>query len=176
MPPSRAPVVLVGLPGSGKSTVGRALAARLGWEFVDLDREIERRVGRSIPRIFAEEGEEGFRALELEATRALAGRDGIVVAPGGGWITRPDTVGLLRPPARLVYLVVSVATALARVRGSDEVRPLLAGGDPEAALAALLASREPLYRAADLAVIAEGVVSEVVTECEARLVTGGPEP
>ena len=81
-------IVLIGMMGCGKSTVGRLLARRLGRELVDTDALIERRQGRSIPAIFASEGEEGFRALELEVCRELSGRQGLVIACGGGLPTQ----------------------------------------------------------------------------------------
>ena len=113
---SRPHVVLVGLPGSGKSTVGRAVAERVGRGFLDLDREIERREGRSISEIFAERGEHYFRQRERELTESLRPLGSLIVAPGGGWITNSDVVALLRPPGRIIYLKVRPATALARAR------------------------------------------------------------
>jgi shikimate kinase len=166
-------LVLTGLPGSGKSTVGRQLAQRLGWRFVDLDQRIVATTGRSIEAIFAEEAEERFRQLEALATAEVQGVDRLVLAPGGGWITRPETVALLRPPARMAFLRVSPRVAAQRLRASTEVRPLVAGPDLEGRLEALLRDRQAMYSAADLAVDAELIVEEVVTELEGWLVSGG---
>ena len=147
-------LVLVGLPGVGKSTIGAAVAERLGWPFVDLDREIERRAGRTVSEIFAGEifagaGEERFRELEREATRELVGRRRIVLAPGGGWAAQPGLVALLRPHATIIYLAASPAAVAGRLGAGRAERPLLAAGDAVSRLAALLAAREPHYRAAD---------------------------
>jgi shikimate kinase len=164
-------VVLIGLPGSGKSTVGRMLAGRLSWDFVDLDAAIVDRAGAPIDRIFADAGEERFRQLEALETAELRNRDRLVVAPGGGWVTRPETVALL-PSARLAYLQVSAETAARRVSGSGVARPLLAGPEKTARMAELLSEREALYGTADLTVDAELIVEKVVTLLERWLVTG----
>ena len=169
-------LVLTGLPGSGKSTVGRQLAVRIGWEFVDLDELIVERAGRDVAQIFAEAGEERFRELEALATSEIRFRDRLILAPGGGWITRPETVALMRPNAKLAYLRVSPATAARRVAASELARPLLAGGDAAARMEALLQARERLYESADLTVDAELIVDEVVTLLERWLVPGSPDP
>jgi shikimate kinase len=169
-------VVLTGLPGSGKSTVGRSLAARIGWDFVDLDELIVERAGRPVEQIFSEAGEERFRELEALATSEIRFRDRLILAPGGGWITRPGTVALVRPAAKLAYLRVSPATAARRIAGSELARPLLAGGNTAARMEALLRGRERLYEAADLTVDAELIVDEVVTLLERWLVPGTPDP
>ena len=143
-------LILVGIPGAGKSTVGREVARRLGWRFVDLDEEIVAREGMSVREIFAEHGETYFRALERAATVRLAhSTSAAVVAPGGGWITVPGLVGLVRPPSRLIWLQVSPSRALERLGDAVRTRPLLAGADPKAALSALLAAREAFYLQAD---------------------------
>ncbi|MGI8844301.1 MAG: shikimate kinase [Gemmatimonadaceae bacterium] len=164
-------VILTGLPGSGKSTIGRALAERIGWDLVDLDGEIVRRAGRSVSRIFAENGEERFRDLEALATSELRNRQRVVIAPGGGWITRPATVSLLRPPAKLVYLRVAPEVAAQRIREVSAERPLLSGSDLLVRLSSLLMVREGAYSTADLTVNAERIVDEVLTQCMAWLVS-----
>jgi shikimate kinase len=168
-----APIVLVGLPGAGKSTAGRLLAERLGWAFVDLDAEIVREAGgRSIPELFAAEGEPAFREREREATRNLRGRHRIVVAPGGGWMANPGCADLLRPPARIIHLHVGVRSALERLRGSPEVRPLLAGSDPAGALGELERRRAAAYAGADVVVDTEVVTLQQVVEILGRLASG----
>lgn len=169
-------VILTGLPGSGKSTVGRALAERIEWDFVDLDAEIARKEGKSISQIFAENGEERFRDLEALATSELRDRQKLIAAPGGGWVTRPATVALLRPPARLVYLRVSPQVAAERIERESEERPLLSGSNLPARIDSLLLDRERAYLTADLTVNAELVVDEVLTQCVAWLVTEGMVP
>ncbi len=160
--------MLVGLPGAGKSTVGRALAARLGRIFLDFDEELERRDGRTVARIFAESGEAGFRDLERALTvEVVAAAAPMVLAPGGGWITNAGVVALLRPPASIIYLAASPATALRRLGRERDVRPLLQGPDPLATLGALLARREAQYRVADHVIDTDlldvqGVIEKIV--------------
>lgn len=149
-------LVLVGIPGAGKSTVGRELAARLQWPFVDLDAEIEAHEGLSVSDIFAARGEAHFRALEREQTERLARVAApAVVAPGGGWIAVPGLVELVRPPARLIWLRVSPERALERLGKGVETRPLLSTPDPLAALTAILTAREAFYLQADHTVSVE---------------------
>jgi shikimate kinase len=142
-------LVLVGLPGSGKSTVGQAVAAELGRNFIDIDAEIERRELISIGEIFATRGEKRFRDLEKKVTEELAKVSGFVVAPGAGWIANPGCLELLRPPANLIYLQIQPDRALKRMAGQASVRPLLRRPDPLAELTKLLAEREALYLLAD---------------------------
>ena len=166
--------VLVGLPGAGKTTVGRLAAARLGWAFVDLDEEIVRAAGgRSIPALFAEEGEPAFRERERVATRALVGRRDLVVAPGGGWMANPGCAPLLRPPARIIHLRVGVSAALGRMAGSGEPRPLLAVDDPAAALRGLAERRREAYAAADVELDTEVLDLQQLVESVARLAVAG---
>jgi shikimate kinase len=135
---------------SGKSAVGAELARRLGWAHVDLDREIEAFAGRRIPGIFASEGEAAFRAMEAQATGRVAGRDSIVLSPGGGWVTQPALLDALGPGTLCVWLRVSPEEAVRRAAGAPGERPLLAGMDPLGAVRRLLAAREALYARADL--------------------------
>jgi shikimate kinase len=170
VPTAAAPhIVLLGLPGSGKTSVGRALAAELGRPFLDFDEEIERREGRPVAQIFAERGEGYFRSLERRLTEEM--RDaggGMVLAPGGGWVTIPGVVDLLRPPAVVIYLAAHPARALERMGPHRDLRPLLTAADPLAALTRLLADRGDLYGAAsDLVVDTElldvqGVTRQVI--------------
>ena len=162
-------IVLVGLPGSGKSTVGPLLAEALGARFIDLDHEIELRSRRTVAQIFAEEGEPAFRQREHELTRELADRPGMVISPGGGWMVDEANVALLRPPARIIHLEVTVATALARLGSGIESRPLLAGAAAEARLASLAAARLPLYSRADAAINTETLTPQQVVSFGLRL-------
>jgi shikimate kinase len=165
-------VVLWGFMGCGKSAVGARLAERLGWEHIDLDREIVRRAGRSIAEIFRAEGEATFRRLEVEATRALIGRTQVVFSCGGGWVTNPESSELVPPRSLTVWLHVSPEVALSRVRADrgGAVRPMLDTPDPEAAARALHAAREPLYGRADVKIHTDGrEVDALVTEIEAHV-------
>jgi shikimate kinase len=141
---------------SGKSAVGAELARRLGWTHLDLDREIERAAGRSVRDIFAAEGEAAFRRMEAEATASLADRAGIVLSPGGGWITNPALLDALGPGTLTVWLQVSPEEAVRRAGAQPGERPLLAGADPLAAVRRLLAERERFYARADLEVLTDG--------------------
>ena len=154
-------IVLCGFMGCGKSTVGRELAARLGYGFVDTDALVEAQYGGPVRDCFAAEGEAGFRRREAEVCRALAGRERLVIAAGGGTVLQPDALAALRPGALLLYLSVAPETVLRRLRG-DSTRPLLQTADPAATVRALLAARDPLYRAAADAVLeADGPAADV---------------
>jgi shikimate kinase len=138
--------VLVGLPGSGKSTIGRRLSKALGVGMVDTDAMIEQRTGRSIAEIFATDGEQEFRRIEEEVVRAaLAEHDG-VVSLGGGAVTSPGVCAALAGHT-VIYLEISAAEGVRRT-GGNTVRPLLAGGDAEkyAKFKGLMTQRIPLYR------------------------------
>jgi shikimate kinase len=159
----------VGLPGSGKSTIGRRVARRLGRPFLDFDSEIERRQGKSIAQIFAEVGEAGFRALELDLTKELAQTGGMVLAPGGGWTTIPGAAALLRPPARMIYLRVRAEVAIGRILRGRRIRPLLQTPDPLETLRKLLAEREAGYLEADHVIDVELIKSQQLIATIARL-------
>ncbi len=133
--------------GSGKSTLGRALAARLGLDFIDVDACIERDAGRSIAAIFAAEGEPGFRAREARTLAETLAAPPAVVATGGGAVLDAANRTAMRAAGTVVYLQVDAATQLARL-ADDTTRPLLAAPDRAQRLADLQAQREPLYRAA----------------------------
>ena len=140
-------VVLVGLPGSGKSTVGRLAAERLGADFVDVDALIVRRMQMPVARIFAEFGEPRFRELEREAMDALLKADPAVLAPGGGWAVQPGALDASRPRAFVVFLRTPFATAASRVVDAED-RPLLLP-NPLERMRRLAAEREPVYERAD---------------------------
>ena len=142
--PARPALVLVGPPGSGKTTVGRVLARRLGVSFTDVDAVIVERIGKPIAAMFTEDGEDAFRALEREIVAdALATADG-VLALGGGSVLAASTRERLRGH-RVVLLWVGLADGLRRT-GMSTARPLLAGVNPRATYKALLDARAPLYR------------------------------
>ncbi|HEV7588138.1 MAG TPA: shikimate kinase [Longimicrobium sp.] len=176
MAPSPQPierVVLLGFMAAGKTAVGAELARRLGWEHLDLDREIERREGRSVAAIFAAEGEGRFRELEARATAELASQSQVVVSPGGGWITGAGNLEALGGGTLAVWLRVSPEEAVRRAAASPGERPLLAGADPLEAARRLLEARAPLYAHAGLHVDTEGrspgeVAAIIQTELRAR--------
>lgn len=162
-------VVLVGLSGSGKSTVGREAALRLGWQFVDLDSEIEHRTGITVSDIFSRHGEAFFRGLETDVSAELLNREEghLVLAPGGGWITNPAALKLALTKSRTIYLKATPETALARLGTDTSARPLLRVSNPLAALIRLLREREGYYCQArsviDTDVLdLQGVINEVV--------------
>ena len=153
--PSKPHVILVGLPGCGKTTVGKGVAHRTGRSFLDIDLEIESREGRSISQIFAECGESYFRKKEREVTEELRLVGNMIVAPGGGWVADPEVVALVRPPSRLIYLRVRPATALERLGPMRRSRPLLMRPDPLEELDRLLKARRTAYESADHVIDAE---------------------
>jgi len=144
-------VVLVGLMGAGKTSIGRRLAARLGLPFRDADTEIELAAGCTIPEIFARYGEQAFRDGERRVIRRLLSGEPIVLAFGGGAFMDPDTRALVRGGCISVWLRCRLPTLARRVAGRDH-RPLLAGGDPSEILQRLLDQRGPIYAEADVIV------------------------
>ena len=162
-------LALVGLPGSGKSTVGPLLARELKAPFIDLDAEIERREGLMIGEIFSQLGEPAFRALEHELTRELAGEPAMVIAPGGGWFASEANPALLRPRLKVIHLVVSPERALARLGPSAGSRPLLAGPAALIRMKDLAATRMPLYGRADGAIDTETLTPQEVVSFGLRL-------
>ncbi|MFP5411631.1 MAG: shikimate kinase [Gammaproteobacteria bacterium] len=139
------PIVLVGMMGSGKTTVGRRLAARLGRRFVDADKELESRCGVPISTIFELEGEDGFRRREAAVIDALTREPGIVLATGGGAVLLPENRERLHTRGLVVFLRAGAAELWQRLK-RDRVRPLLRTENPRQRIADLLAAREPLYR------------------------------
>jgi shikimate kinase len=138
-------IACVGLPGSGKSTVGRQLARRLGLRFIDSDQVIEQRIGCSIREFFEREGEESFRDLEQLVIDELTQGESCVLSSGGGAVLRPATRLHLHERAKVVYLHSSPEEVFRRLR-HDENRPLLQVADPLARLRDLYSARDPLYR------------------------------
>jgi shikimate kinase len=136
----------------------------MGKAFLDFDAEIERREGMTVSQIFGEKGEGHFRELEKKLTEELRDIGDMVVAPGGGWVTNPDVVALIRPPAKLVYLRVRPETAFKRLGSASSARPLLSRPDPLGELKNLFEARRLAYQAADLEISAELLTPEQVTE------------
>jgi shikimate kinase len=139
-------IFLIGMMGSGKSTIGRALARMLDMEFVDCDREIELRSGVTIATMFEVEGEPAFRDREALLIDELTQRDGIVLATGGGAVLREESRAVLHRRGLVIYLRASL-DELARRTARDRGRPLLQTDDRRARIAQLLAQRESLYAA-----------------------------
>ena len=147
-------IVLIGFMGTGKTSVGRLLAARLGRAFYDIDKKLEECHGMPIPAMFAVHGEDWFRAQEKEAVREAAARSGLVIATGGGVVKDAENMAALRRNGLIVALTADVDTILTRTAAQGQ-RPVLDRadmGDRRAAVAALLAERKDLYRDADMTV------------------------
>lgn len=138
-------IFLIGPMGAGKTTVGRRLARDLGLQFMDSDQEIEASTGVDIGFIFEKEGESGFREREKRTLTQLTGRDGVVLATGGGAVLDPENRALLAARGFVVYLYASVNQQLTRTERTDN-RPLLTGGSRRRTLEQLFAQRDPLYR------------------------------
>ena len=160
-PPRR--IVLTGFMGSGKTTVGPLVAARLGWNFVDLDDVIEAEAGATIAELFSRHGEAAFRDREHAAIARLAAGDALVLALGGGAIEHPATRALLltAPGTLLVHLEVELATTLARCQGTEQTRPVLAD---QANLASRYQRRLPLYRTAHISISVDALTPQQVME------------
>lgn len=159
------PVALVGFMGTGKTTVGRALARELGWAFVDVDSEISRRTGLSIPEVFSQHGEAAFRRMEVDALEELLGKPGSVIGCGGGIVTAARGRAALAR-AFVVYLAADEQALVARLERAPDKRPLVAGLEG-AALAErvheLLVERRPLYaEVADIAVDSAQPTGQVI--------------
>lgn len=140
---------LIGYRGTGKSTVGKRLARRLNWDWVDADHEIERRAGRTIKEIFAEDGEPEFRRLEREALVELLQRDRLVLSTGGGAILNADTRRDLKSAGPIVWLVASVQTIASRIlqdQSTKSRRPNLTAQGGIEEIREIMAKREPLYK------------------------------
>lgn len=156
-------VVLVGMMGSGKSSIGKRLANRLGIPFVDADTEIEKAAGMSIPDIFATRGEAVFRDGERRVIARLLAEGPWVLATGGGAFLNAETRARVTDKGVSVWLKAEPEVLMRRVRKRSN-RPLLQTADPEATLRAMLAEREPVYATADLTVESRDEPHEVVVE------------
>ncbi len=167
-------IILVGPMGSGKSTIGQLLASRLNRDFFDSDYYIEEKTGVDIPRIFDIEGEEGFRLRETRALRELTTKSGLVIATGGGSVTREENRELLRNKGYIIFLDTSVNQQMLRLK-SDKKRPLLQTDNPRERLEKLFNERKPLYlELADMHVrtdrkFARKVASEIIPKLPSSL-------
>lgn len=160
-------IVLIGLMGVGKSSVGRRLAARLGLPFLDADAEIEKAAGRTIEDIFEIHGEPHFREGERRVIARLLGGPTCVLAAGGGAYLDPDTRALIRERGIAIWLEADLDLLLDRV-GRRTDRPLLKKGDPRAILAKLITERYPIYAEADLKVEVKDESIEATVERVAK--------
>lgn len=167
-------LVLIGFMGAGKSTVGRLLAARLGWRFIDLDGEVERREARPVHEIIRSSGLSHFRRIESAVGREAIRGKRVVVAVGGGWPAEPGNMDLLEEGTLSVWLQVDPKTALARLAESDTPRPLLEVTDPAAAADELLSRRRSHYRRGSIRIETDDLTpDEVVRNILERLIPGG---
>lgn len=171
-------IVLVGMPGSGKSSIGRRLGQRLGLDFSDADAEIERAANMTIPELFETKGEQAFRLGEQKVIARLLESGPQVIATGGGAFMNADTRSRIRDRGVSIWLKADIATLLKRVKRKSN-RPLLQTADPEATLRNLLAAREATYAEADLCITScevphEVVVEEIVARLEGALQEAKP--
>lgn len=166
------PLAFVGLPGAGKSTVGRAVARVLDVPFVDFDERLVRVTGRSIAQLFADQGERAFRELERQLTYELLTEAPAVWAPGGGWITAPGVLAQIRGRVDMIHLVVRPEVALARLAQDANVRPLLAVAEPDAVLARLLRERAPAWAEADLTLDTDSLSLPDLVDAACRFARG----
>lgn len=157
------PLVLIGMMGAGKTTVGRRLAARLGRAFLDSDEEIEKAAQMTIPEMFAERGEAEFRSGETRVIARILKDEDIVVATGGGAFINPDTRALIKSVALSVWIKADFDLLFARVSKRSN-RPLLKTENPRKTLRTLIETRYPIYSEADVTVVSRDVPHEAVAD------------
>jgi shikimate kinase len=167
----RRSIVLVGMMGAGKSSIGRRLAARLGIPFSDADAEIEEAAGMSVADIFQAHGEPSFRSGEARVIARLLENGPQVLATGGGSFINPETRARIHEKGISVWLKADVEVLLRRVRRRND-RPLLRNDDPSVTLTKLLATREPIYGEASLTVVSRDVPHEIIVEEIVTLLCG----
>jgi len=148
-------IALTGFMGTGKSEVGKALAKKLGYSFVDMDDEIEKKSGLRITDIFSVHGEEAFRDMETEVIRSFSNGDRLVISTGGGAVLRQENMDYLRKKGVIVCLSAAPEIIMDRLRGSSD-RPLLNVEDPLARIKELLSRRQPYYDKADIMIETDG--------------------
>ena len=147
----KASIALIGFMGTGKTVVGKALAEKLGKEFFELDPLIEKKVGKTIPAIFKEDGEIAFREFEIEVIKEVSKERNAVIACGGGVVLNKINIDRLREESRIVCLTASPGVILKRISGEGGERPLLKGDNPSSTIQGLLRFRKPFYeRATDI--------------------------
>ena len=161
-------LVLIGLPGAGKSTVGRMVAERLQTGFVDIDSILIRKEGKPIAMIFAEKGEPAFRDMERKEVDAALSNQPAVIVPGGGWAAQPGNLDAARARGYFIYLKVRAEVAAGRAEPSG-TRPVLMGDDPLARMRDLFKERDPFYARADATVQTEAKPAEKVADEIVRL-------
>ena len=154
---------LIGMMGSGKSSTGRPLAERLGYGFVDADAVIEQVTGSNISEIFERDGEDHFRDLETQVLRSISERHSLVVATGGGIVTRSENWGMMHQGI-VIWLDVERDQLLLRLQKDSTQRPLLQVNDPGEAVDEILSQRRPLYNEADLTVVVGTETADVVAD------------
>jgi shikimate kinase len=167
-------LILTGLPGAGKTTIGRLLATKLARPFTDFDEALEQQFGKSVSQIFQQEGEQTFRAAEATLSHTIATQPAPpkVLAPGGGWITNLQAVAHLRPISRIIYLRISPTGALTRLGPGLSSRPLFATGDPTETMRALYDTRRSYYEAAaDITIETEGLGKDALLTKVVELIT-----
>jgi len=139
-------IILTGFMGTGKTTLGRLLAEKIGYEFIDTDALIEKQISQTIAELFEEQGEAAFRKLESDLVEGLAQKEGLVIATGGGLVLDPSNVAVLSKTGKIICLTASPEEILARVAKQQDVRPLLQEKDPKAKIIDLLQQRDSVYR------------------------------
>ncbi|MCX7914041.1 MAG: shikimate kinase [Thermodesulfovibrionales bacterium] len=165
-------IVLTGFMGTGKSEVGRVLAEKLSFDFLDSDAEIEKRENMSITQIFTNYGERKFRDIEADIIRELSEKEKVVISTGGGVVLRQSNMLNLRKKGIVVCLTASAETILQRVKDTDD-RPLLKGDDPLGRIRELLEYRTPFYGDADITINTENktpeeIASEIIEKLRHR--------
>ena len=170
---------LIGMMGSGKSSTGRPLAERLGYGFVDADAVIEQVTGSNISEIFERDGEDHFRDLETQVLRSISERHSLVVATGGGIVTRSENWGMMHQGI-VIWLDVERDQLLLRLQKDSTQRPLLQMNDPGEAVDEILRQRRPLYNEADLTVVigteTADVVADGIIQLLPELIKDPPKP